>query len=73
MGVVSLFLMSKDKSKSRILNLFKFREKLSKNKVNQESFKCKECGMNFNAKERMESHKKIAHSGKGEKKKQANR
>ena len=69
MGNASLFLMSKDKGKSRISSLFKFREKFSKNKGNDEVFKCKECGMNFNAKERMEAHKKIAHSGKGEKKK----
>ena len=69
MGIVSLFLMSKDKSKSRISSLFKFREKFSKNKSNDNVIKCKECGMNFNAKERMEAHKKIAHSGKGEKKK----
>ena len=73
MGIVSLFLMSKDKSKSRISSLFKFREKFSKNKGNENVFKCKEWGMNFNAKERMEAHKKIAHSGKGEKKKQAHR
>ena len=69
MGIVSLFLMSKDKGKSRISSLFKFREKFSKNKGNDNVFKCKECGMKFNAKERMEAHKKIAHSGKGEKKK----
>lgn len=69
MGNASLFLMSKDKGKSRISSLFKFREKFSKNKGNDDVFKCKECGMNFNAKERMEAHKKIAHSGKGEKKK----
>ena len=69
MGIASLFLMSKDKSKSRISSLFKFKEKFSKNKSNDNVIKCKECGMNFNAKERMEAHKKIAHSGKGEKKK----
>ena len=73
MGIVSFFLMFKDKSKSSLLGLFKFKEKFSKNKGNQEVFKCKECGMKFNAKERMEAHKKIAHSGKGEKKKQAHR
>ena len=73
MGIVSFLLMSKDKSKSRISSLFNFKEKFSKNKGNQEIFKCKECGMNFNAKERREAHKKIAHSGKGEKKKQAHR
>jgi hypothetical protein len=65
--------MSKDKSKSRLLGLLKFKEKFSKNKDNQEVFKCKECNMKFNAKERMEAHKKIAHSGKGEKKKQTHR
>ena len=73
MGIVSFFLMSTDKSKSRLSSLIKFKEKFSKNKGNQEVFKCKECGMNFNAKEGMESHKKIAHSGKGEKKKQTHR
>lgn len=73
MGIVHNFLMPKDKSKSKILSLFKFGERFSKNKNNGEGFKCKECGMNFNAKEKMENHKKIAHSGKGEKKKQSNR
>jgi len=68
-GYCFIILMSKDKSKSRISSLFKFREKFSKNKGNDNVFKCKECGMNFNAKERMEAHKKIAHSGKGEKNK----
>jgi len=63
--------MSKDKNKSKLSTLFKFREKFSKNKSNKEEYKCKECGMTFSAKERMDSHKKIAHSGKGEKKKQA--
>lgn len=72
-GFCTLFLMFKDKSISGILSVFKFGEKFSKNKNNKEGFKCKECGMNFNAKERMEAHKKIAHSGKGEKKKQAHR
>ena len=71
--MVWLFLMPKDKNKSRLSSLFKFTEKFSKNKSDQEIFKCKECGMTFSAKDRMESHKKIAHSGKGEKKKQANR
>jgi hypothetical protein len=31
--------------------------------------KCKECNMEFNTKERMNAHKKIAHSGRGDKKK----
>jgi hypothetical protein len=33
--------------------------------------KCKECNMEFNTKDRMNAHKKIAHSGKGDKKKKS--
>ena len=62
-------MMSKGKSKSKLASLFNFKEKFSKNKSNDNVIKCKECGMNFNAKERMEAHKKIAHSGRGDKKK----
>ena len=31
--------------------------------------KCKECGMTFQGKERLEIHRRKAHSGKGERKK----
>jgi uncharacterized C2H2 Zn-finger protein len=31
--------------------------------------KCKECGMTFQEKERLDIHRKKAHSGKGERKK----
>jgi uncharacterized C2H2 Zn-finger protein len=33
------------------------------------SVKCKECGMTFQEKSRLEIHRKKAHSGKGERKK----
>jgi len=64
-------MMSKDKARSKILNLFKLKEKLYKTKDDQHIFKCKICKMEFDNKDRMNIHKKIAHSGKGEKKKQS--
>jgi uncharacterized Zn-finger protein len=33
------------------------------------SIPCKECGMKFTEQERLKKHKKIAHSGRGERKK----
>ena len=33
------------------------------------SFPCKECGMKFTEQERLKKHRKIAHSGRGERKK----
>ena len=33
------------------------------------SIPCKECGMMFTEQERLKKHKKIAHSGRGERKK----
>jgi hypothetical protein len=30
---------------------------------------CKECGMEFTEKERLKKHRKVAHSGRGERKK----
>jgi hypothetical protein len=63
-------MMSKGKSKSKLLSLFNFKEKFSKNKEDEVT-KCKECNMEFNTKERMNSHKKIAHSGRGDKKKKS--
>jgi hypothetical protein len=63
--------MSKDKGRSKILNLFKFKEKFYKTEDDQHIFKCKICKMEFDNKDRMNIHKKIAHSGKGEKKKQS--
>ncbi len=35
------------------------------------SIPCKECGMKFTEQERLKKHKKIAHSGRGERKKPA--
>lgn len=64
-------MMSKEKSKSKLASLFKFKDKFSKSKGTNEVMKCKECHMEFNTKERMNAHKKIAHSGRGEKKKKA--
>ena len=64
-------MMSKEKGKSKLASLFKFKDKFSKNKRTDEIMKCKECHMEFNTKERMNAHKKIAHSGRGEKKKKA--
>jgi hypothetical protein len=63
--------MSKDKARSKISNLFKFKEKFHKAKDDHEIFKCKVCKMEFDNKDRMDIHKKIAHSGKGEKKNQS--
>jgi uncharacterized C2H2 Zn-finger protein len=34
-----------------------------------ELLSCKECGMKFTEKERLKKHRKIAHSGRGERKK----
>jgi hypothetical protein len=64
-------MMSKGKSKSKLSSLFNFKEKFSKNKGEDEVTKCKECNMEFNTKERMNAHKKIAHSGRGDKKKKS--
>ncbi|HEU4483204.1 MAG TPA: hypothetical protein VFR65_09140 [Nitrososphaeraceae archaeon] len=64
-------MMSKGKSKSKLSSLFNFKEKFSKNKGADEVMKCKECNMEFNTKDRMNAHKKIAHSGKGDKKKKS--
>jgi hypothetical protein len=61
--------MSKGKSKSKLSSLFKFKEKFAKNKGDDNVTKCKECNMEFNTKDRMNAHKKIAHSGRGDKKK----
>jgi len=44
---------------------------LYKTKDDHEIFKCKVCNMEFDNKDRMNIHKKIAHAGKGEKKKQS--
>ncbi len=63
--------MSKEKSKSKLASLFKFKDKFSKKKGTDEVMKCKECHMEFNTKDRMNAHKKIAHSGRGEKKKKS--
>ena len=63
-------MMSKGKSKSKLSSLFNFK-KFSKNKGADEVMKCKECNMEFNTKDRMNAHKKIAHSGKGDKKKKS--
>ena len=60
--------MSKEKSKSKLSSLFNFKEKFAKNKGDNVT-KCKECNMEFNTKDRMNAHKKIAHSGRGDKKK----
>jgi hypothetical protein len=68
---MSFCLLSKDKARSKISNLFKFKEKLYKTKDDHEIFKCKVCNMEFDNKDRMNIHKKIAHAGKGEKKKQS--
>ena len=62
-------MMSKGKSKSKLLSLFNLKEKLSKHKGDDQVTKCKECKLEFNTKERMNAHKKIAHSGRGDKKK----
>jgi hypothetical protein len=62
-------MMSKGKSKSKLSSLFNFKEKLSKHKGDDQVNKCKECNMEFDNKERMSAHKKIAHSGRGDKKK----
>ena len=61
--------MSKGKSKSKLSSLFNFKEKFAKNKGDYNVTKCKECNMEFNTKDRMNAHKKIAHSGRGDKKK----
>ncbi|MGE5706376.1 MAG: hypothetical protein ACM3XP_06640 [Nitrososphaerales archaeon] len=50
--------MSKDKARSKISNLFKFKEKLYKTKDDHEIFKCKVCNMEFDNKDRMNIHKK---------------
>lgn len=44
------------------------KQKLNTEK-NTELFSCKECGMKFTEKERLKKHRKIAHSGRGERKK----
>jgi hypothetical protein len=64
-------MLSKGKSKSKLSSLFNFKEKFFKNKGADEVTKCKECNMEFNTKERMNAHKKIAHSGKADKKKKS--
>jgi hypothetical protein len=61
--------MSKGKNKSKLSSLFNFKEKFTKNKGDDNVTKCKECNMEFNTKDRMNAHKKIAHSGRGDKKK----
>ena len=61
--------MSKEKSKSKLSSLFNIKEKFAKNKGDGNVTKCKECNMEFNTKDRMNAHKKIAHSGRGDKKK----
>jgi hypothetical protein len=50
---------------------FLFRRKRDGNN-DKPSIKCKECTMTFLDKERLDIHKKKAHSGRGEKKKNKN-
>ena len=54
-------MMFKGKSKSKFLSLFNLKEKFSKNKGEDEVYRCKQCNMEFNTKEQMNAHKKIAH------------
>ena len=45
------------------------RENAGKNGVDKESVKCKHCEMGFENKERLKKHSRIAHTGRGERKK----
>lgn len=53
----------------KIPNLLNRRQKLNTETGVASHFSCKECGMGFTEKERLKKHRKIAHSGRGERKK----
>ena len=54
-----------------ILSFFKRikRESAGNNRVDKEGVKCKHCEMDFENKERLKIHSRIAHTGRGERKK----
>jgi hypothetical protein len=54
-----------------ILSFFKRikRETAGNSRVDKEGVKCKHCEMDFENKERLKIHSRIAHTGRGEKKK----
>jgi hypothetical protein len=45
------------------------RENLGKNCIDKKRIKCKHCEMGFENKERLKIHSRIAHTGRGERKK----
>jgi uncharacterized C2H2 Zn-finger protein len=54
----------------KIPYLMRGKQKLNTEKNTESSLlSCKKCGMEFTEKERLKKHRKIAHSGRGERKK----
>jgi hypothetical protein len=56
-------------TRNTILELFFKRNKKEKEKDDNRAVNCKHCDMRFKDKERLKVHSRIAHTGRGERKK----